>query len=377
MDFGFAPDGDEHVANLRTLFARRATTSLIDGRGLNTVRQFITHLDKTTAITKPVGDLLIGAHANNEGQFFLPMFPGQQGPTKFETLEESLKTAAKSIAIPNSLTGFTPGGATTPFVHIKGCNLGQALPFVTKLKEALGGNVTLTVPKLFHGATPSPEGVFEYTGYQFSLKRTQPFPDRKTALAEWDAAKFLLIDGKQVTTADWERLVPRNPNADVRIQVTSQLGATFGKRTTVRTPQQYRVEPITFGPWTVPFPTPNDVPTGLDDQLLELEIHLKTDPRFQDTHPYPQFKREGFDRVVEFVSGYNWNCRKVGATLRCFGTRMLYMVVLAVTDPKTVPKDGLIGAGNLLFNFYPNAGSSLTARTTAIQVSDQRFFVTI
>jgi hypothetical protein len=377
MDFGFAPYGDQHVANLRALFERRATTSLINGGGVDTVRQFITHLDKTTAITKPVGDLLIGAHANNEGQFFIPMFPGQVGPTKFETLEESLKTPAKSITIPNNVIGFTPGGAITPFVHIKGCNLGQALPFVTKLKEALGGNVTLTVPRLFHGATPSPEGVFEYIGYQFPLKRTKPFPNRKAAIAEWDAAGFVLIDGKPVPTADWEALVPKDPNLDVRINVNSKLGTTLGRRTTIRTPQQYRVEPIPFGPWTVPFPTPNDVPSGKDDQLLELERHLKTHPLFKDTHPYPQFKREGFDSVVEFVSGYNWNCRRVGAALSCFGTRTLYMVALAVSDPKTVPKDKLIGAGTLIFNFYPNAKSTLTASTSAIQVSDARFFVTV
>ena len=37
------------------------------------------------------------------------MFPGQLGPTKFETLEESLKNATKSIAIPNNVIGFTPG----------------------------------------------------------------------------------------------------------------------------------------------------------------------------------------------------------------------------------------------------------------------------
>lgn len=377
MDFGFAPDGDEHIGNLRLLFERRTTTSLINSPGVNTVRQFIGHLEKTKAIPKPVDDLLIGAHANNEGQFFIPMFPGQVGPTKYETLEESLKVAAKSIKIPDSVIGFTAGSPVTHFVHIKGCNLGQAMPFVTKLKEALGGNVKLTVPKLFHGATPSPEGVFEYIGYQFPLKRTQPFPDRKTAIAEWDGAGFTQIDGSPVSTDDWEALIPKNPNLDVRINVNSKLGTSFGKRTTVRTPRQHRVLRITFGPWTVPFPTKKDVPSDRDDQLLALESHLKTDPRFQDTHPYPQFKREGFDRVIEFVSGYDWKCRQDGATLKCFGTRALYMVVLAVTDPKTIPTNGLIGQGTLIFNFYPGAKSKLSPQTSAIQVTDQKFFVTV
>ena len=378
MDFGFAPDGDAHVGNLRALFERRTSTTLINARGLSTVRQFITHLDKTSSITKPVDDLLIGAHANNEGQFFIPMFPGQKGPTKFETLETTLKDATKSITIPDAVIGFKTGDPITHAVHIKGCNLGQALPFLKKLKEALGGHVKITAPKLFHGATPGPaEGVFEYIGYQFTLKRTKPFPTRKAALAEWDAAGFLLVDGNPVPTGDWNTLVPKNPNADVRFQVNSKLGTAFGKRKTIRTPRQHRVVQINFGPWIVPFPTPADVPKSESDRLLELERHLKQDARFKDTHPYPQFKREGFDNVIEFVSGYTWNCQKRKASLVCVGTRFLYMIVLAITDPATTPQNGFFGDGTLIFNFYPNARSTLTARTTAIKVTDPKFFVTL
>jgi hypothetical protein len=381
MDFGFAPDGekgDEHIPNLRSLFERRATTTLINGGGVDTIRQFIAHLDKTTAITKPIGDLVIGAHANNEGQFFITSFPGQRGPTQFETLEDSLKDTKKSIKIPDTLIDFTTGSAITHFVHIKGCNLGQAMPFVTKLKEALGGHVNLTVPRLFHGATPSPEGMFEYIGYQFPLNRTQEFANRKDAVQAWDSAGFTLIDGSPVTTADWEAVIPQNPNRGRRINVNSKLGTSIGKRTTVRTPQQYRVLPIDFGPWNVPFPTPQDVPTNKSDQLLALEIDLKKRPRFQTTHPYPQFTREGFGSVIEFVSGYEWAVRRAGpAALDFFGRRTLFMVALAITDPTTVPTGKLIGDGTLIFNFFPNSGSTLTAKTSAIQVTDQRFFVTV
>ena len=381
MDFGFAPDGqkgDQHIPNLRSMFARRANTTLIDAKGLTTVQQFIGHLGSNTKIVKPVGDLLIGAHANNEGQFFIPMFPGQIGHTKYETLEESLKEAKKSIKIPDTLIGFTPGSQITHFVHIKGCNLGQAMPFVTKLKEALGGNVKLTVPLLFHGATPAPkEGMFEYIGYQFSLKRTTLFPNRKAAITEWDNAGFTMIDGNPVTTDDWEAIVPKDPNKELRLDINSKLGTTIGKRTTVSTPWQYRVYNISFGPWTVPFPTPKDVPKDEFDRVTALESHLKTDPRFKDTHPFPQFKREGFDRVIEFVSGYDWKFRPAGNTLLCFGTRLLYMCAFAVTDPKTIPTNGLIRNGTLIFNFYPNAKSTLPAQTTAIQVTDKKFFVTV
>ena len=74
MNFGFAPDGDDHVANLRLMLQRQANTTLIDQPAVSSVRQFIGHLDKTSTIAKPVDDLLIGAHANHEGQFLIPMW---------------------------------------------------------------------------------------------------------------------------------------------------------------------------------------------------------------------------------------------------------------------------------------------------------------
>src|SRR5215475_15911221 len=109
MDFGFSPGGDQHLGNLRAMFGRRATTTLIDVRGMTTIRQFITHLDATTSITKPIDDAILGSHANDEGQLFLPAFPGQRGPTTFEALDIALGTPARSIQVPERLIGFKPG----------------------------------------------------------------------------------------------------------------------------------------------------------------------------------------------------------------------------------------------------------------------------
>jgi hypothetical protein len=377
MDFGFSPGGDAHTRDLRAMFARQANTTLIDGAAVATVQQLISHVDKNPKITKPIGDFLLGMHSNDEGQLFILMFPGQNGPTVFETLEESLKKSAKSIKIPDALIGFKTGNPATHAVHVKGCNIGLAQPFLLKLKEALGGNVKVTAPKFFHGATPAKQGLLEYMGYQFAVKRPKPFPDLKTALSEFDAAQFPLIDGTIVPTKDWEKLIPGNPNTPRAQQIDSKLGITLEKRTTIRTPRQYRAIQIAFGPWTVPFPDAASVPKDESGQLSALESHLKTDPRFKDTHPFPQFKREGFDRVIEFVSGYTWNCRPRGASLVCNGLRMLYVIVLAVTDPKTTPPKGLFCDGNLIFNFYPNAKSTLTPITTGFTVADPKFFATV
>jgi hypothetical protein len=388
MDFGFAPapKKDQHSADLRSMFELRANTRLIKvARGITSVRGFIQHLSTASSVARPVGDLLLGMHANDEGELKIPLFAGQGGDwAKFEALETSLSDPKKSIAIPDATIGFTAGDPITHALHLKGCNIGLAPKFLVKLKEALGGNVNVTAPKFFHGTTPEPQGAFEYLGYYFALRRPDLFidpttkkPDRAKALSEFDTAQFPLIDNSIVPTADWAKIIPANPNAEIRKHVTSKLGTSFGKRTTVKTPWQYRVTPIDFGPWTVPFPDAASVPRNLSDQLLELEIHLKTDKRFQTTHPFPQWEREGFANLISFVSGYTWHCVPRGASLVCNGRRFMFIVVVAVNDPATRPQNGIFTDGNLLFNFYPKPSSGLSAITNAIEVTNTNFFVQV
>lgn len=377
MDFGFAPGTDGYLSLLRGMLHRRVTTTLIARRGVTALRRFITVLDTTTSIAKPIGDVLIGGHANHEGQFFLPAFPGQHGPTLFETLEQTLSDATKSIAIPDALIGYTTGDAITRSVHIKGCNIGKAQPFLLKLQEAMGSHVRVTAPKFFHGLTSAPQqGMFEYLAYEFALRRRDPFPDRRTALAIFDAEQFPLIDGSFVPTADWNSLVPPNPNVTRTQQFTAKLGVTLRNRSTIIVPRQYRVTPIRFV-WEVFFPDAASVPTDDFTQRQALADSLQTDARFKANHPFPQWQREGFADFDEFLAGYRWTYRRRGATLVCTGRRLLYVHVVAVTDPTTTPSGGFFGAGNLLFNLYANSGSGLQSMTTALQETDPTFFATV
>ena len=378
MDFGFSPQFDEHHRRLGQMFARRANTTLIHGHPFNTLRELISHLQTADNVSRPIGDLLIGAHANDEGQLRIPMFPGQQSDdwTLFETLDDTLNQSSSSVAIPDALIGYKPGSPITRSVHIKGCNIGSARPFLVKLKQALGGRVKVTAPKFFHGATPEPAGIFEYVCYQFSLRRKTIFANRAAALAAFDAAQFKLVDGSLVPKDDWKSVVPQNPNREQRAQAPSTLGVTLARRTTVNAPRQYRVEAIEFG---IRLSFSGTVPTNKQMQLAELKTQLGNDPTFQTTHPFPRFKREGFADLDEFLAAHDWTCTPNQRTksLLCIGRRRLYVVVVAVTDPATRPAKGFFGDGNLIFNFYPADGSSLPPITNALQVTDTRFFETV
>ena len=118
MDFGFAPGSDGQLQSLQGMFSRRLATTLISKRGVTTIHAFVNALDTSTGITKPIGDVLIGGHANDEGQLFITAFAGQQGPTLFETLEKSMSDPTKSIAISDTLIGRKPDVPITHAGHI-------------------------------------------------------------------------------------------------------------------------------------------------------------------------------------------------------------------------------------------------------------------
>src|SRR4030095_11609356 len=123
VDYGFAPGRTAQDKRARRLFQRRANTTLVAPKALTTVRGFATHLLTSAPVTRPIDDVLIGAHANSEGWIFIPMFPKQKGGTNFETLEKTLSDPPKSIAIDDTVIGYTAGDPIMHSVHFKGCNI--------------------------------------------------------------------------------------------------------------------------------------------------------------------------------------------------------------------------------------------------------------
>ena len=376
MDFGFAP-GTGYLASVRGMFARRGSTTVIAPPGASTIRQFVTRLDTSTAIAKPVNDLLVGSHANDEGHLLIAAFPGQQGTTQFETLETSLNDPTKSIAIDDSVIGYKENDPVTHTLHIKGCNIGKARPFLLKLQEALGKHVRITAPNHFHGlAQVYAQGIFEFLAYEFVVRRPEHFPDKPTAIAEFDGGNFTLINGDSVPTADWRHVIPTNPNTPTTQSYPLHLFQRVGSRTTLTVQRQYRVVPVTFSV-TVSYPKPSDVPPDEPTRRSQMREIMVMDPRFQDAHPYPIWTRVGFTDLDDFIAGHKWVFTKQGKTLHCTGTRFVYTLLVPITDPATKPANGFFAQGDLIFNFYPNVGSPLSAIPNKLPVTEPVFFSTI
>jgi hypothetical protein len=100
VDVGFAPgDGkrgkDRMDDRLRMVFAgRRPNTSLVFAPKIATVRDFIQHLETSSSVTLPVGDILIGSHANSEGKLFIPMFREPGGVDDHRSIDQAVCRAA-------------------------------------------------------------------------------------------------------------------------------------------------------------------------------------------------------------------------------------------------------------------------------------------
>lgn len=370
MDYAFAPGGTAQDRRVRELFGRRANTTVVFRRRLRTLHAFVNHIETEPSITFPIGDVLLGAHANSEGQLFMPMFPGQRGPTQFETLQETIDDAAKSVALSDASIGYTAGDPITHAVHFKGCNLGKALPFIAKFKEALGDHVNVTAPRHFHGITPSrPHGSFEYMAYEFSIRQDRDFASRADLLDAFDDAGFTYIDGTiggtPVPTADWAPFVPRRIGRTVRLQERATLGTAIGRLTTIFVPRQFRVDRLPFT-WTITYPRASDVPAPALRQT-EFEDSLRNDDqdRFSATHPFPMYERLGYATFNDFIGGYRWRHTKSGRRLVTRGTRTEYTIVVVVKDRTT---------GHLIFNFHPRSGTAFPAMTTALQETDSDYF---
>ena len=364
MDYGFAPGLTPQDGRARNLFARRANTTLVAPKALTTVRGFANRLLTSGTVTRPIDDALLAAHANSEGWIFIPMFPKQKGGTNFETLEKTLSDPAKSIAIDDAVIGYTAGDPIMHSVHFKGCNIGKAPPFLTKFREALGGNVMVTAPKHFHGIYEhTAYGSWEFMSYEFQIRNKKDFPTRTALLAAFDAEGFTFIDGTPVPTAEWAKWVPKkNIGKGVKTPLSPKLGVAIGKRKTIETEREYRVSRLGFS-WSIKF-SGGPPPATTAARQAAFEGSVGGDAVFQSTHGYPYYERVGYASLADFFAGYTWTHDVKKSTLYTSGSRVEYTILQPITDMTT---------GDLVFNFHPLSTTPYTAITN-LNETDSDYF---
>jgi hypothetical protein len=308
---------------------------------MRTLRGFIQHLATATDVTLPIGNILLGSHANSEGHMQLLMFPKQKGTTTFEILLRATPTGTdQSIEI--------PAAVTTGSVHFKGCNIGKADEFMDQFRAALGGRVKVTAPRHFHGLNEQPrQGTYEFMAYEFSIRRPTRFPDRAAVVAAFQAAQFKLVNNTTpVPNADWESWIPTRVTRTSTRNPRMPFGTTIGGRTTILAVQQFRVDRFPFT-WFIDYPSASDVPPRAQYEA-EIKASMQANPPFVSA--YPMWKRLGYASFDDFFAGYVWRFSLKNARRRvhAIGTRVEYTAVIPI-----------VVLGNLVINFNPLASSGL------------------
>lgn len=406
MDYAFAPGGTRYDDLARTLLGRIPNTTLIgrsalaqpaNGPNSFDVAAFIDHLSTNAAVAKPIENLLITTHGNDSGYMVIDLdrvsldAAGNNAThTTYEVLDQAV--ASNSVSVPSALHANPPNPAVPFDVHIRGCRIGQAPPFVQRLKQAFVRARSVTAPKHFHfaGGVGSSRrrqtryGSYEHLLYSFALSRiSKPrnvphnpaihrFRNHAEAVAQFHGAGFTFIDGSAVPQGRWRSWIPNNLSAR-RPRRPVQLGQNVGRNLrTFRSVHEFRVRNPTY---TYKITGINANPGTAAQRETLLRTTIAADPTFQAGHAFPIHQRLGFAAVNQFLDGHRWGCvwNRGASEVRCVGRRRVYTVVVPVLDPATNANPT---RQHLIFNLFPVAGSGLV-RVNNMNHTDARLFLTV
>ena len=337
MDHAFAPGGTPWELLMRDMLARRPNTRVSHLVGNESVMDFFKGLNRAGVVAD---DLIVASHATDEGVLFLDLDAMNSGqPATYETLEAV--ESSHTIEIPPGLRK-----STTRF-HVKGCRIGadDCIPYLNKLKSALGNPRQVTAPRFFHGLYKGTNGIFEWMGHTYELVVKEAFKKRADLVTALQNKKFTRLDGTQVADADIDTWVPRNvalaPVATTKVAITVPVAIVprTGSLSAIdNIGAQCRSERSVF------------TYASLPKNTTALKQALQAEPVFQSTHPYPLYHRYHYKTFNEFFDGQTWVLNRPTGWV---GTHFVYTLVIPVTKPAATPT---APTNELIFNFYPPSG---------------------
>ncbi|MBI5916030.1 MAG: hypothetical protein HY842_11670 [Bacteroidetes bacterium] len=390
MDYAFVPGSTTAEDIIKDMFQQRPNTSLISSGAIRNIDQYFSHLDTAVGVTRPVGDIFIACHANNEGwmqiqlaRIFLDT-DGNPATPRVEQFEITYEVLIEALNLPRK--GRIPTDvrdANTRFL-VKGCRLGHDnnVQFIQKLKDVLGGIVPVIVPKHFDEFWYRTDvGLIEYMSYDFSLANPTAYASRAALITAFQGANKTFLDGMAVPNAKWGAWLPRTVSAGRRsisysVNINPSLQPLSGSpitsiRLTIDEGFRHDLDTI---PYAHQFAAGVNPPASNADRRQFLLAQMDTDPQFDpaQTDNWPFYKNYEFASLATFKTGFNWATPTYNATTRLLqmvGTRHKYTLIVPITDsPDT--------ANNLFFNYYPYS-ANVTPRITQLLETDNRFFRTV
>ena len=216
-DYAFIPGKSSFDKKMARVISKRSQTIWIKDSVVNSLFSFIYALKNNPAITEPIRHLIVVSHANPEGFLFIELLTAMGDVITYEDLEKAVTN--KNLFIDNRLLEPRPKDRSNrpvaAAVLILGCRIGsdRALPYLKKLKEALGNKVTVIASKHFHNAIQQvkwPTGYIEFMSYGFSIHRPKQLTTKAEAIQAFSKAipHFTRIDNKPVPASLWKKWIP-------------------------------------------------------------------------------------------------------------------------------------------------------------------------
>jgi len=383
MDHVFCPGGDIFRRLLRRALERQGAVS--PPPEMRRLAEFIHRLNTHSTVQRPFGDVFIGAHGWSFGNLGMPHIAIDLNNDRAEDhldypLLIHLLTAPGFSQQQRTAWRISSSAASaTTKVHLKGCNMGQASPFVRRFKELLGGTLTVTAAKHFHLVDDMtiPDGILEYLAYDFNVQvpGDSPFAAGPAGGLKQAFIGKSAIDGNAVPTANWDAWIPDDmPHAgefereypitlDPPIVRGTQRFALIGLK--VPRSRRHLVENRTYRI------TPGEgevLPTEHAAAMEELLSNLRLDEDYAETAEFPIHKRMFYDTVEAFVNGHTWTFKKDSAgVLLCISQRRVYKTIVPITDPAT---------GGLIYRYTPKTGPVVNS-TRPLDTADAELYLTV
>jgi hypothetical protein len=353
-DYAWVPGTTKFDKAMGKLIEARPATIRITDPSVTTFRQFLKLFESSPLVTHPIRSLIVGSHANDEGQLKIPF---DSGTGKFVDWED-LEAAVKSKGFELKDEWFRPrprdaqGRAITPYrLLVRGCRIGSERKFLAKLREALGRRIQVVAPRHFHAVDPHPKkptGHVEYLAYSWSVHRPTALKSEDAVVkALMAVSRNTFIDGSPVAEKQWKEWVPRSPEAKYeQVEYTSVKSPI--ERKAVAIPRRFRYQARSWLPRDEPLAM--DRARTTDAQRLEvLKPLLAKRPELQSTHPYPLYERLGYTSFEDFMKGWTWTFtprNKPVDEVKFNAVRHEYTVILPVTE---------VASGELILNFFPSS----------------------
>jgi hypothetical protein len=362
-DYVFSVDRDQWFKSMADIVSLRGDNIRLDAA--TSFTGFVKALNADRKVTNPVRNLFVVSHASDEGYLFTALDAVDVKSISFEDLE---KVGSGLQIKPEALMPRPKdqGSGTRPFLHIRGCEIGRAAPYMIKLKAALGGNLTITAPLFYHvvDSIASPPGRIEYFLYHFTVAAAAPYRKRADLVEAFkNKPAFTDLDGKSIPAANWDDWVPASGlTQPSHIVFSLAVSPVDNRKTKVKGYFKYRLRPFLKDSLA-------HFPASLRSEAKRVEWlidQVRKWPIMSPTHPFPAYVRYGYKSFDDFAAGWKWRVEPTGDQFKINVFRHEYDVLPPVVETST---------RKLLLNFFSARGVKKPLKPIILLPDgDPRFF---